>query len=1557
MSLSKFAIAVLSVGLAACGGSSSSSSNSGGGTTSPKPIEQGRLIDSPVKGAGFVSSSSISGLTNVNGVFSYRQGDAVSFRLGGLSLGSAQGAAIITLLDLVDGARAAANSGSSTDEVLDDFPAIVNLARLLQSLDVDGDSGNGIQIPSEAAQKVSAYVNSIDFTDPDMFADSDKPAVKFICEVKAARGIPACSESNIVDEDAARSEVKETEEQRRTGNINELPIVSAGADLVVAEAGSVTLQGSAQDNDGNVTGTLWQQTDRNGVAINGSIEINNPGSLTASFTAPEVDQDRIFYFSLTATDNDGDRASDTVAVLVRDSSGGGNARPVANAGVDQNVESGEVVVLDGSNSEDLDGQITSYSWSQIDEDGNSVSSGVALQNGDTAEASFTAPSVDVITQLRFRLTVSDNESATDFDDITINVSPEDTEPENVSPVANAGDDQNSIAGDSVTLDASASSDADGDELSYSWEQTDDTDIQLTGADTKVASFTAPDVSESRTLTFKVTVSDGALSADDHVSVVVAPAPAVCDPADPGTYQQCFAICTDGDPDTACPLPYEDFSPNPEQFEEVFSQLQACADQDPETQCLLPLEGEPEFPSQIEEVLGELCDDASNPQQCLTDGQDAICSAFDPNSETPFCGGGDPGTPPELPVDPTDLLGELCEDTSNPQQCLTDGQDALCGAFDPNSETPFCGGGDPGTPPELPFDPTDLLGELCEDTSNPQQCLTDGQDALCGAFDPNSETPFCGGGDPGTPPELPVDPADLLGELCDDTSNPQQCLTDGQNALCGAFDPNSETPFCGGGDPGTPPELPFDPTDLLGELCDDTSNPQQCLTDGQDALCGAFDPNSETPFCGGGDPGTPPELPVDPTDLLGELCDDASNPQQCLTDGQDAICDAFDPSGMTPFCGDGGDPGTPPELPVDPADLLGELCDDTSNPQQCLTDGQDAICGAFDPNGMTPFCGDGGEPGTPPELPVDPADLLGELCDDTSNPQQCLTDGQDALCGAFDPEGLTPFCGDGGDPGTPPELPVDPADLLGELCDDASNPQQCLTDGQDAICGAFDPEGLTPFCGDGGDPGTPPELPVDPADLLGELCDDASNPQQCLTDGQDALCGAFDPEGLTPFCGDGGDPGTPPELPIDPTDLLGELCDDTSNPQQCLTDGQDALCGAFDPNSATPFCGGSSDPGTPPELPVDPSDLLGELCDDASNPQQCLTDGQDAICSAFDPNSTTPFCGGSSDPGTPPELPVDPADLLGELCDDTSNPQQCLTDGQDALCGAFDPKGLTPFCGGGDPGTPPELPVDPADLLGELCDDTSNPQQCLTDGQDALCGAFDPEGLTPFCGGGDPGTPPELPVDPADLLGELCDDTSNPQQCLTDGQDAICGAFDPNSMTPFCGGSSDPGTPPELPVDPAGLLGELCDDTSNPQQCLTDGQDALCGAFDPNSATPFCGGSSDPGTPPELPVEPADLLGELCDDTSNPQQCLTDGQDAICGAFDPNSATPFCGGSSDPGTPPELPVDPSDLLGELCDDASDPQQCLADGQDAICGVFDPNSATPFCGGSSGIPLLQ
>jgi len=57
------------------------------------------------------------------------------------------------------------------------------------------------------------------------------------------------------------------------------------------------------------------------------------------------------------------------------------------------------------------------------------------------------------------------------------------------------------------LDASNSSDPDGQTLSYSWTQTGGPDASLSGADTAQPTFTAPDVDERTTLTFEVTVTD------------------------------------------------------------------------------------------------------------------------------------------------------------------------------------------------------------------------------------------------------------------------------------------------------------------------------------------------------------------------------------------------------------------------------------------------------------------------------------------------------------------------------------------------------------------------------------------------------------------------------------------------------------------------------------------------------------------------------------------------------------------------------------------------------------------------------------------------------------------------------------------------------------------------------------------------------------------------------------------------------------------------------------------------------------------------------------------
>ena len=112
----------------------------------------------------------------------------------------------------------------------------------------------------------------------------------------------------------------------------------------------------------------------------------------------------------------GNLAGDAVlGVTILDGTGS-NSAPNAIAGIGQTVTGGAGVTLDGSQSNDPDGDELTYAWTQT------VGPAVSLTNADTATASFTAPSVSSDTLMRFELVVLDQSGLSDTAIASVTVS-------------------------------------------------------------------------------------------------------------------------------------------------------------------------------------------------------------------------------------------------------------------------------------------------------------------------------------------------------------------------------------------------------------------------------------------------------------------------------------------------------------------------------------------------------------------------------------------------------------------------------------------------------------------------------------------------------------------------------------------------------------------------------------------------------------------------------------------------------------------------------------------------------------------------------------------------------------------------------------------------------------------------------------------------------------------------------------------------------------------------------------------------------------------------------
>ncbi|MDM8547973.1 PKD domain-containing protein [Candidatus Venteria ishoeyi] len=235
-----------------------------------------------------------------------------------------------------------------------------------------------------------------------------------------------------------------TSSKSRSDNLNVLinakPIADAGVEHLIKPGESVRFDGRGSfDPDGEVQSWDWDFADYSEASTANGAEVSHT-----------FDKPGLYRVQLKVTDNSGHAQAlgfDETLVSV-------NYQPTARAGKDILTMPGAMVTFDGGLSSDPDGKLSHYQWIFSDEQG-------------TAQQAKTRRSFEQAGIYSATLQVTDDSgaiNASHSDSLTIYV--------NHAPVAQMNPDQHSCA-HNLHFDASASTDADGDPLSYTWDFGDD----------------------------------------------------------------------------------------------------------------------------------------------------------------------------------------------------------------------------------------------------------------------------------------------------------------------------------------------------------------------------------------------------------------------------------------------------------------------------------------------------------------------------------------------------------------------------------------------------------------------------------------------------------------------------------------------------------------------------------------------------------------------------------------------------------------------------------------------------------------------------------------------------------------------------------------------------------------------------------------------------------------------------------------------------------------------------------------------------------------------------
>jgi hypothetical protein len=229
--------------------------------------------------------------------------------------------------------------------------------------------------------------------------------------------------------------------------VNDVPVADPGLDQSVLVGDTVTLDGStSSDADGDPLSFFWSLTV---VPAGSNATLSDPTALMPSFA---VDVDGSYVAQLIVDDGIASSLPATLTISTQ------NSAPVAVPGPDQSVFVGDTVTLDGSASSDADGDPLSFFWSLTVVP---AGSGAML-----LDATALMPSFDVDLEGSYVAQLIVDDGVTSSLPATVTISTQ-----NSAPLADPGPDQSVFVSDTVTLDGSGSSDADGDPLTFFWSLT------------------------------------------------------------------------------------------------------------------------------------------------------------------------------------------------------------------------------------------------------------------------------------------------------------------------------------------------------------------------------------------------------------------------------------------------------------------------------------------------------------------------------------------------------------------------------------------------------------------------------------------------------------------------------------------------------------------------------------------------------------------------------------------------------------------------------------------------------------------------------------------------------------------------------------------------------------------------------------------------------------------------------------------------------------------------------------------------------------------------------